>query len=81
MSGACCRRGTDKKCIQNFRRNSERRSLRVRGTRRWEDNIKMDFRRKCGGNCGHDAYDSGEGPVAGFCEHGYELSGSIKGLA
>jgi hypothetical protein len=29
--------------------------------------------------CGLDASDSGYGPEAGFCEHGNETSGSIKG--
>jgi hypothetical protein len=29
--------------------------------------------------CGLDAFDSGQGPVAGCCEHGNEPSGSIKG--
>jgi len=29
--------------------------------------------------CGVDAYDSGQGPVAGSCECGNEHSGSIKG--
>jgi hypothetical protein len=31
------------------------------------------------GRCGLDAYDSGQGPVLGSCEHGNEPSGSIKG--
>jgi hypothetical protein len=31
------------------------------------------------GRCGLDAHGSGQGPVAGPCEHGNELSGSIKG--
>jgi hypothetical protein len=29
--------------------------------------------------CGVDASASGDGPLAGFCEHGNEHSGSIKG--
>jgi hypothetical protein len=29
--------------------------------------------------CGLDASGSGQVPVAGFCEHGNEPSGSIKG--
>jgi hypothetical protein len=29
--------------------------------------------------CGLDASDAGQGPAAGFCEHGNEPSGSIKG--
>jgi hypothetical protein len=31
------------------------------------------------GRCGLDSSGSGQGPVAGCCEHGNELSGSIKG--
>jgi hypothetical protein len=30
------------------------------------------------GSCGLDASGSGQGPVAGFCEHGNEPAGSIK---
>jgi hypothetical protein len=29
--------------------------------------------------CGLDSFGSGQGPVAGSCEHGDELSCSIKG--
>jgi hypothetical protein len=31
------------------------------------------------GMCVLDASSSGKGPVAGFCEHGNEPSGSVKG--
>jgi hypothetical protein len=31
------------------------------------------------GDCGLDAPGSGQGEVAGFCEHGNEPSGSMKG--
>jgi hypothetical protein len=30
------------------------------------------------GNCGLDASGSGQGPIAGSCEHGNESSGSTK---
>jgi hypothetical protein len=30
------------------------------------------------GTCGLDSSGPGQGPVAGCCEHGNELSGSIK---
>jgi len=30
------------------------------------------------GCCGLDSSGSGKGPVTGLCEHGKELSGSIK---
>jgi hypothetical protein len=41
---------------------------------RWEDNIKMDLQEVGGGCGGLDGY----GQVAGTCEYGNELSGSIK---
>jgi hypothetical protein len=34
---------------------------------------------KSGGNFWAGSFDSGWGPTAEFCEHGFELSGSIKG--
>ena len=45
-----------------------------RPKRRWEDNIKMDLQ-EVGEGCG-DWMELGE--VAGTCEYGNELSGSIK---
>jgi hypothetical protein len=55
-----------------------KRSLgRCRG--RWENNIRMDLREIGAGRCGLDASGSGQRPVAGFCEHGNEPSGFIKG--
>jgi hypothetical protein len=49
-----------------------------RSRRRWEDNIKMDLRETGidGVNWIRLAQDGG--PMAGFCEHGNELSDSIK---
>jgi hypothetical protein len=41
-----------------------------RPKRRWEDNFRMDFRNRVG-RFRLDSY--------GFCEHGNEISGSIKG--
>jgi hypothetical protein len=49
-----------------------------RPRRRWEDNIKMHFQ-EVGGCCGdwmERAQDKGQ--VAGTCEYGNELSGSIN---
>jgi len=43
--------------------------------RRWEDNIKMDFRKV---GCGLDRAGSGYGQVASTCECGEETSGYIK---
>jgi hypothetical protein len=48
-----------------------------RPRRRWEDNIKLDLR-EMGINWGKLDPDGARlGPVAGFCEHGDEPSGSI----
>jgi hypothetical protein len=41
-----------------------------------DDNIKMDIREVA---CGLDPSDSGQGPVAGCCEHGNEVWGLTKG--
>ena len=48
-----------------------------RPRRRWEDNIKMDLQ-EVGCGQGTDRDGSGYGQVAGICECGNELSGSIK---
>jgi hypothetical protein len=45
---------------------------------RWEDNIRMDLG-EIGWESGLDAFGSGEGPVAGPCEHGNEPLSSTKG--
>jgi len=42
---------------------------------RWEDNCRMVLRERCG----LDASGLGLGPVAGYCEHSNEPSGSKKG--
>jgi hypothetical protein len=55
----------------------EGKKLLARPRRRWEDNINMDLR-EIGINRELDSAGSGYGPVAGFCEHGNKLSGSIK---
>jgi hypothetical protein len=46
-----------------------------RPRRRWEDNIKKDLQ-EIGG--GRDWMELAQGRVAGTCEYGKELSGSIK---
>jgi hypothetical protein len=60
--------------------NPERRIPLGIPRRRLEDNIRMDLR-KIGWevDCGLDSSNSGQGPIAGSCEHGNELSVSIKG--
>jgi hypothetical protein len=47
-----------------------------RPRRRWEDGIRLDLRETGLGVCGLDSTDSGQGPVAGYCECGDEPSGS-----
>jgi hypothetical protein len=58
-------------------KSEEKRSL-GRNRRRWQDNIGMVIREIWWEvvNWIHLAHDR---PVAGSCEHGNELSGSIKG--
>ena len=49
-----------------------------RPRRRWEDNIRMDLQ-EVGGGCGDwMELALGLGQVAGTCEYGNELWGSIK---
>jgi len=48
-----------------------------RPRRRWEDNIKMDLW-EVGGGWRLDGVGSGQGQMAGTCECGNELSGSVK---
>jgi hypothetical protein len=45
---------------------------------RWDENIKKKFREIGIDGDELDLAGSGQGPVAGFCEHGNERSGSIK---
>jgi hypothetical protein len=46
-----------------------------RPRRRCEDGIRIDLK-EIGWGCGVDSIGSGQGPVAGSCEHGDETSGS-----
>jgi hypothetical protein len=45
---------------------------------RGDDIIRMDLWGNRVGRCELDSSGSGQGPVAGCCEHGNELPGSIK---
>ena len=57
--------------------NSKRQFLEVlEGVGEWKDNIKMN--RKCDGVYGMGSCGSGQGPVAGCCEHGNEFLGCIR---
>jgi hypothetical protein len=46
---------------------------------RWEDSIKMYLKNNEVRSSGLDSSGSGQGPVAGSCEHSNEALGSIKG--
>ena len=58
-------------------KKAEGRTKIGRSRRRWEDNIKKDLR-KVGWGHRLDRSGLGQGQVAGCCECGSELSGSIK---
>jgi hypothetical protein len=57
----------------------ERKRPLARHKRRLEDNIRMDLLENSVTRCGLEAHGSEQGPMASFCVHGNELSGSIKG--
>jgi hypothetical protein len=67
--------GGDERCTQILVRKGNRQFGKPRC--RWKDNIKM-YLKEIGWE-GLDSSGSGQGPVAGCCEHGNEPSGSIKG--
>ena len=56
----------------------EGRRQRWRPRHRWEDNIKMDLQEVGRGLWGLDGVGLGYGQLAGACEYGDELWGSIK---
>jgi hypothetical protein len=56
--------------LENLKVTDHSEDLDIEG----EGNIKIDLR-----EIGLDLSGSGYGPVAGFCEHGNEPSGFIKG--
>jgi hypothetical protein len=70
MGRACSTYGSDDKCYKNLL-NPEGKIQSVK--RRVRLNIENELRG------GLDSSGSGQGPVAGCCEHGDELSGSIQG--
>ena len=57
--------------------NSEQRLPLGKPRRRWKNNIKMDLQEVEWGH-GLNLSGSGQGQVAGTCEFGNEISGSIK---
>jgi hypothetical protein len=61
------------------RKPEEKTTLKI-PRHRWKDNSRTDLREiVLEGGLGLDSFGSGQGPVARSCEHGNELSGSIKG--
>ena len=75
MSGVCNTGGGEQRCIQDFGGKPEGKRPLGRPRHRWQGNNKMNL-----GMWGHglDQAGSGEGQVAGACECGNEISGSIK---
>jgi hypothetical protein len=47
---------------------------------RWEDNMRINLKRRRVGCWGLDLSGLGHGPVADSCEHGNEPSGFIQGV-
>jgi hypothetical protein len=74
MGVVCSTHGEEEECILGFGGKARRRE---RPRHRWVDYIKKDLRDRMGWY-GLKLSGSGQGPVEGSCEHGYELSGSIK---
>jgi hypothetical protein len=77
MGGACSAHGRDKECLKILVGKPEEKRLLRRSRHRWEDNIKVVLRETVE-ECGLESSGSGQGPVAGSCEHSNEPLGSIK---
>lgn len=58
-------------------KNPERETSDKRPKHIWEDNTKINLKRQSG-ECGVELSRSGQGLVAGSCEHGDETSGSLN---
>jgi hypothetical protein len=78
MGRVCSTWGEMRNAYRVLVRKPEGRSRFRRPGHKWKDNIKMDLR-KLGLDCGLDSSGSGQGPVAGSCEHSNEPSGFVKG--
>ena len=74
-TGHVARMGETRCVYMVFVGKSEGKRPLGRPRHRLEDNIKMDIQKV---GCGLDHAVSGYGQVAGTCEYGNELSGSIK---
>jgi hypothetical protein len=79
MGRTCSTHGELRNAYKILITERERKRPHGKPRRRWEDYVPMDLREiEC--VCGLDASGSGQGPVAGSCENGNELSGSLKGV-
>jgi len=68
MGGTYSIHGRNEKYVHNF---SQKKTWKEETT--WENNIKMDLKRERVWGCGLDSSGSGQGPVAGYCEHDNSL--------
>jgi hypothetical protein len=76
-AGHVARMGEDRKVYKVLVGKPEGKKTLGRPRRRWEDGIRMDLGEIGLGGCGLDSTGSRQGPVAGCCECGDELSGSL----
>jgi hypothetical protein len=75
-AGYVARMGEERKVYKVLVEKPEGRRPLGRPRRRWENAIRMDLRKIGFGGCVLDSTGSGQGPVAGCCDFGDELSGS-----
>jgi hypothetical protein len=78
MDRACSTNGAKGNAYRILVGKPEGKGTLVRQRRRLVDNIKMDLKRDRMGWYGLDLSGLESGQLEGSCEHGNELSGSIK---
>ena len=78
MGGACGRYGGRERCAQGFGGEHDGKRPLGRPRRTWEDNIKMDLQEVGRGYGNWMKLVQDREHVAGACEDGNELPGSIK---
>ena len=81
MGRTCSTYGAILKCIQSFVGKPEGKRLLRRLTRRWEGNIKLDFREIGCVPGDWMALVEDKGPMAGLCKGGNDLPGSLKQIS
>jgi hypothetical protein len=78
-AGHLARMRRDEKYVQNFAWKTCRKETTCNSWRGWKDTVTLKWiLEKQGLGCRLDSSGSGQGSVAGFCEHGNEPSGSTK---